>query len=65
MVNNEMKKTYITPDMLSVTLNTKAGILLQESLTIYNEGGEGKTITGSEQILTKESRDINLWDNEW
>ena len=51
--------------MLSVTLNTKAGILLQESLTIYNEGGEGKTITGSEQILTKESRDINLWDNEW
>ncbi|MBR3857575.1 MAG: hypothetical protein IKM68_06275 [Bacteroidaceae bacterium] len=60
-----MKKTYITPDMLSVTLNTKAGILLQESLTINTEGGEGKTITGSEQILTKESRDINLWDNEW
>ena len=51
--------------MLSVTLNTKAGILLQESLTINTEGGEGKTITGSEQILTKESRDINLWDNEW
>ena len=61
-----MKKTYITPDMLSVALNTKAGILLQESsLTIFNEGGEGKTITGSEQILTKESRDVNLWDNEW
>ena len=52
--------------MLSVALNTKACILLQESsLTIYNEGGEGKTITGSEQILTKESRDVNLWDNEW
>ncbi len=61
-----MKKTYITPDMLSVALNTKAGILLQESsLTINTEGGEGKTITGSEQILTKESRDVNLWDNEW
>ncbi len=60
-----MKKTYITPDMLSVALNTKAGILLSESLTINTEGGEGKTITGSEQILTKESRDVNLWDNEW
>ncbi len=57
-----MKKTYITPDMLSVALNTKAGILLPESLTI-NEGGE--TISESNQILTKESRDVNLWDNEW
>ena len=48
--------------MLSVALNTKAGILLQESLAI-NEGGE--TISESNQILTKESRDVNLWDNEW
>ena len=57
-----MKKTYITPDMLSVALNTKAGILLQESSLTINEGGE--TISESNQILTKESRDINLWDNE-
>jgi hypothetical protein len=59
-----MKKTYITPDMLSVALNTKAGILLQESQSLtINEGGD--TISESTQILTKESRDINLWDNEW
>ncbi len=49
--------------MLSVALNTKAGILLPESLTINTEGGE--TISESNQILTKESRDVNLWDNEW
>ena len=49
--------------MLSVALNTKAGILLQESSLNINEGGE--TISESNQILTKESRDVNLWDNEW
>ena len=59
-----MKKTYISPAALTIQLGTITH-LMEPSLTIYNEGGEGKTITGSEQILTKESRDINLWDNEW
>ena len=60
-----MKKTYISPAALTVQLGTVQ--MMAESLDI-NLGGTGSTestITNSEQILTKESRDINLWDNEW
>ena len=60
-----MKKTYISPEALTVVLGTCN--MMAESIEI-KLGGTGSvedTITGEEQILTKESRDINLWDNEW
>ena len=60
-----MKKTYIIPEMLTVQLGTCK--MMAESLTI-NTGGTGSdddTITDPNQCLTKEHKDINLWDNEW
>ena len=55
-----MKKTYITPAMLTVQLGTMK--MMAESLAIRTTS----TIDNSEDILVKEEiRDVNLWDNEW
>jgi len=56
-----MKKTYISPEMLTVQLGTVH--ILAESLPMGDE-----TITNQEDILVKEDnsvRDVNLWDEEW
>ena len=57
-----MKKTYIIPEMLSVALNTKTSIL-QASLKINSD--PSNTIDDASHILTKENKDVNIWDEEW
>ena len=54
---------YIKPALLVVNLRTVH--MMAESLVINtNTGGDEEyTITGSDQILTKENNSI--WDNEW
>ena len=57
-----MKKTYISPAMLTVQLGTVH--MMAESLAINRNGA---TIENSSEILVKETTpsDENLWDNEW
>ena len=55
-----MKKTYITPETLTVVLGTCH--MMAESLPV---GGSGSTIDDENDILTKENKDVNVWDNEW
>ena len=55
-----MKKTYITPAALTVALGTTQ--MLAESLPV---GGGDDTIGDSGEILTKENKSTNIWDNEW
>ena len=56
-----VKKTYISPEMLTVQLGTCH--MMAESLPFgTNE------ITSSEDILVKEQNtpsDVNVWDEEW
>ena len=57
-----MKKTYISPEALTVQLGTITH-LMEPSLTI-NQDGE---ITDPDDILTKEQAGItdkNIWDEE-
>ena len=56
-----MKNTYLSPVALTIQLGTVQ--MMAESLTI-NRGGTN-TITNSNQILTKENKDVNVWDEEW
>ena len=52
--------------MLTVQLGTVH--MISESLgiyTTYNSEDTNTYINSSEQILTKENRDVNLWNNEW
>ena len=60
-----MKKTYISPAALTVQLGTVQMMAESLDINLSGTGSTKDTITGSEQILTTESRDINLWDNEW
>ena len=54
------KKTYIAPTALTVMLSPKAG-LLQDNLSIISDD----EITDEDEILTKEHKNINVWDEEW
>lgn len=56
-----MKKTYIMPEALTVEFGTKASIL-QTSLPVVKGGEE---ISDPDDILTKENKDVNIWDEEW
>jgi len=59
-----MKHTYIKPTTLTVQLSTCH--MMAESLQIYGSTGESApTIENENQILTKETTDINVWDKEW
>ena len=58
-----MKKTYSQPACLVVVLGTTANMMVQASLVIDKSGTN--TITEEGQILTKENKDVNVWDNEW
>lgn len=56
-----MKKTYISPEILTVQLGTMH--MMAESLPVGSN-----QITNSDDILTKENSSIsdkNLWDSEW
>lgn len=53
-----MKKTYITPETLTVVLGTCK--MMAESMPVNQQ-----SITNPNEILTKENRDVNIWDNEW
>ncbi len=56
-----MKKTYIIPEVLTVELGTLQ--MMAESLPI---GGSSDDIIDDDgDILTKENKDVNLWDEEW
>ena len=55
-----MKKTYISPALVAVQLDTCH--MMAESLDIVRGT---TTITDQSQILTKENKDVNLWDEEW
>ena len=57
-----VKKTYISPEMLTVQLGTVH--MMAESLVISRGGA---TIDNSSDILVKETTpsDVNVWDNEW
>ena len=54
-----MKKIYSQPACVVVALGTCR--MMAESLPV---GGE-YPIDDPNEILTKEYKDINLWDNEW
>jgi hypothetical protein len=58
-----MKKTYSQPACLVVVLGTTANVMVQASLVI--DRNSSNTITEEGQILTKENKDVNVWDNEW
>ena len=53
-----MKQTYITPETLTVVLGTCK--MMAESVILGDD-----EIDDPGQILTKENRDVNLWDKEW
>ena len=51
--------------MLTVQLGTTT-CMMQASLQIFSATGDSDPqITDGTQILTKETSDVNLWDNEW
>ena len=59
-----MKKTYISPELLTVALSPRAGILQDTSLPI----NDGTTpINDPNDILTKEDKTAgkDIWDEEW
>ena len=55
-----MKKTYIIPKMLTVQLGTCK--MMAESLPV---GGGETPIEDPNDILTKEHKNVNVWDEEW
>ena len=62
-----MKKTYITPEALTVVLGTSTSILIGSA--DLHDDGNGNIVGGLQEGsaggpgLTKESK--SLWDNEW
>ena len=59
-----MKKTYISPSSLTVTINSRNHLLI--------DSGTGMTVNASESVsgnFVKEDNppisDVNVWDNEW
>ena len=57
-----MKKIYNQPACVVVVLGTCK--MMAESLPIGGGGDDG-TIDNPGQILTKEYKDVNVWDDEW
>jgi len=59
-----MKKTYSTPTMLCVKLNT-VNMMATSEYTLTNFKGGAGTGTSGDEIDAKGTSDVNLWDNEW
>lgn len=59
-----MKKTYIMPEALTVELGTTQ--MMAQSLVIHKDSTDSDDIISDpDDILTKENKDVNLWDEEW
>lgn len=59
-----MKKTYIMPEALTVELGTTQ--MMAQSLVIHKDPTDpDDIISASGDILTKENKDVNIWDEEW
>ena len=59
-----MKKSYITPTVLAITLTPMQ--MIAESMQIHSSSDpldETNSITSGDQVLTKGSKSI--WDSEW
>ena len=56
-----MKKTYITPEVLTVVLGTCQ--MMAESLPLGGDGGSDDEV-GDGDFLSKENGK-NIWDEEW
>ena len=59
-----MKKIYISPSLITVTLSARRQIMLQGSLTtdgatFFQEDATGEAMTKG--VIS----DRNVWDNEW
>jgi hypothetical protein len=63
-----MKKTYIIPEALTVSLNTRTNILTGSEKDLHSDGN-GNLVGGLQEGnatgagLSKESK--NVWDEEW
>ena len=59
-----MKKTYITPALLTVEVNTTTSLLQASSFGIYDS--DVNVIDNSSDILVKEQlHGYNVWDDNW
>ena len=59
-----MKKTYITPTLLTVKVNTTSSLLSASSFGI--DSNEGNKITDSNEILVKgQQQGYNVWGDDW
>ena len=58
-----MKKTYISPTMLAVKLNTRQCILTVSGEVTGTLNISESEITSTSGVWTKESKSI--WDDEW
>ena len=60
-----MKKTYITPEALTVVLGSSTSILTGSDLTKDGDNYKGSVYNtdATSDGLTKESK--SLWDEEW
>lgn len=59
-----MKKTYISPTLLSVELRTTNSILTVSGGDMGTMGIKEDDLTNSTEVWTKEQRG-SIWDNEW
>jgi len=58
-----MKKTYISPAMLTVQLGTVQMMAQSLDINSYDPNDIDNYINDPNQILTKQNKSI--WDNEW
>ena len=55
-----MKKTYITPEALTVALGTCKMMAESPAITVNTEGS-----VDADKIETKGVSSVNVWDEEW
>ena len=62
-----MKKTYISPIMLTVQLGSRDALLQTVSAVSGLRAGYGGTTheKGVSEGDVKESKSVNVWDEEW
>jgi len=58
-----MKKTYISPAMLTVQLGTVQMMAQSLDINSYDPNNIDTYINDPNQILTKQNKSV--WDNEW
>ena len=66
-----MKKTYMTPEMLAVTLQHQDNVLVQTSFPVVGPGSGESDVKEFEFIDDEEGSGStggglhSIWDNEW